>query len=339
MKKKKSILGSSKPYRNSKWLGPNDKIIPMGPILGAEPKIPKPLDKKFMGCSKNTSTKKNSLNENTIDDMSDVMYLMWNELKQFNPRKLKMKDIIKAAKSIAAILDEPQIGISKTEELISAFLKRPDGFALKLKKRDLVQESLLYNEFANADNAVDKKCPVCGIDFKNIHAKDQKYCCATCEAKGNSVSKLEESWNTQQIKKAGFIPYFRDNTGTLRMLFVKSSDPKFGGDKFMIAKGHVDSGENEIQAGLREAHEECGLKQTNLIQNTIRIGWKGEITGYTENSEMTIFIGEVLDPTDFDKPGFEVSSTKWMTLKEFYSVGRKSQVNIVKSCEGELPRF
>lgn len=335
MKKKKTILGSDKSYRNSQWLGPQDKVDELGPILGAEPKKSKILSTKFMGCSRINMTNKKVLAE-IYDDPSDFMYLMWEELRGKKPRKLTMNDIVNAATEIANTFAEGGNIGSKKEDLISSFLHRPDGFMRKMKKRDLVQESLTYNEFANADKTVDKKCPVCGITFKNIHSTDQKFCCAECELKGTMSNNLEEAWDRSQIKKAGFIPYYRDNNGVARMLFVISSDPSYGGDKPMIAKGHVDAGENEMQAGLREANEECGLRPSNLISNTVKIGWKGEITGYTETSEMTIFIGEVTDPVDFDKPGFEVSETKWLTADEFYRIGRKSQSNIVKACDGKI---
>jgi len=149
------------------------------------------------------------------------------------------------------------------------------------------------------------------------------------------LQKLEEAWNNQ-TKKAGFIPYFKDNNGIIRMMFVMSSDSAYGGSRFQLAKGHIDKGESGLVAALREANEECGLKQSNLILSTVKVGWKGEIHGNIEKSEMVIYIGEVNDPIDFDKPGYEVSKTKWMTSDEFFAYGRKSQINIVKFCAGRI---
>ena len=50
-KKKSKIVGSTKPYTNPKYLKGKDKIKKAGRILGGSAKIPKPLDKKFVGCS------------------------------------------------------------------------------------------------------------------------------------------------------------------------------------------------------------------------------------------------------------------------------------------------
>ncbi len=146
--------------------------------------------------------------------------------------------------------------------------------------------------------------------------------------------KLKES--VEQTTKAGFIPYYINEQGILKMLFVISSNPMYGGSKPMIAKGHVDKGETPVQAGLREAHEECGLKQNNLKPNTIKLGWQGKITGYTETSIMDIYIGEVINPNDFDKPGFEVSKTFWLTSDEFNQYGRISQKMIVQTCANKV---
>jgi len=51
---------------------------------------------------------------------------------------------------------------------------------------------------------------------------------------------------------------------------------------------------------------------------------------------MEIFIGEVKDPKAFDKPGFEVSKTVWLTAEEYSQVGRKSQNNIVQACSSKI---
>lgn len=139
-----------------------------------------------------------------------------------------------------------------------------------------------------------------------------------------------------KINKAGFIPYFIDRNNKVHMLFCLSSDPAFGGDKFMIGKGHVDAGESIEQTALREASEELGLKRSNLKADTVQIGWTGQITGTTETSTMTIYIGEVNDPRDFNIPGHEISKVKWFTPEEFSHDGRPSHKHIVQSCASKI---
>jgi len=193
---------------------------------------------------------------------------------------------------------------------------------------------LTYREFANASKAKNKKCPTCESEFKNVHSANQKYCSSDCEVKGETVKKLQEAFDKSIIRKAGFIPYYFDNFGKLRMMFVMSSDPTYGGSKWMIAKGHIDGKETDLQAALREGNEECGVKQSNI--KFIKLGWKGLIKGYTESSEMTIYIGEVKDPVDFDKPGNEIKAVKWITPEEFNSIGRNSQKFIVEACVNKI---
>ena len=201
-KKKSKIVGSTKPYTNPKYLKGKDKIKKAGRILGGSAKIPKPLDKKFVGCS-------------------------------------------------------VEHGL----------------------------ENWLLEEYKNF-----------GSD------------------------------------KAGFIPYFKDNKGVIRMLFVKSSNPAYGGDKFMIAKGQMEPNENPRDAALREGKEECGLKPDNLKPESIRLAWQGKISGLVDTASMSIYIGEVIDPINFSATDFEVSETKWMTLEQFQSSGRGSHRQIVEIC-------
>jgi len=212
-------------------------------------------------------------------------------------------------------------------------------------KNVLAEEILNYNEFRNANKAIEKECPVCHDSFKNVHSPNQIYCSKVCDIKGSNTNQIKEAFDlfnqgkdsqTKTATKAGFIPYWNDS-GTVRMLFVLSSDPAYGGSQWMVAKGRVDPGENAMQAALREAHEESGLRQNNLIPGTTKLGWRGEITGYTETSIMEIYIGEVKDPRNFDKPGFEISETKWLTPEEYAQIGRKSQNNIVQTCAKSIP--
>jgi len=120
------------------------------------------------------------------------------------------------------------------------------------------------------------------------------------------------------------------------MRFYISSNAQYGGPDWQIPKGRVDEGENVQQAGIREAVEECGLVPENLKKDTIQIGWSGTITGMDARYPLTIFIGEVIDPKNFVKPGFEASKSGWLTLEQFLSKGRRSQQNIVKACASKI---
>lgn len=132
-----------------------------------------------------------------------------------------------------------------------------------------------------------------------------------------------------KIIKAGFIPYVFENNLPVFM-FMISSDVAFGGLDPAIAKGHVDDGESEMQAGIREAEEELGLVTSNLKHETIQLAWKGNIDGLTEQYPLSVFIGEVKNKNDFVKPHYETASVIWLTEEEYIKSGRKSQAHIVK---------
>lgn len=133
-----------------------------------------------------------------------------------------------------------------------------------------------------------------------------------------------------ELRKAGFIPFFKGERG-IEFLFMVSSDANFGGDKPMISKGGVDGNETEIEAAIREAQEELGLKESNLKNRNFKEVWSQKTEGLTATYSMKIFIGEVKSKTDFSIPHYETEKTVWMTAEEFYRDGRQSHAIIVRA--------
>lgn len=125
----------------------------------------------------------------------------------------------------------------------------------------------------------------------------------------------------KKIYRSGVIPYHIVD-GEIRMLFMKPSEPKFGGDVFQIAKGKREEGESPLETGLREANEELGLFSGN-IKETHELG---EFMGRT-----TIFVCEIKDPDAFGDPHFETKEVKWMTPEEFQKEGRDLHKPVVKA--------
>lgn len=116
----------------------------------------------------------------------------------------------------------------------------------------------------------------------------------------------------KKILRAGFIPYYIENKNVYVML-MKPSDEKYGGDKFQLAKGRVESGETSLEAALREANEELGLKYSNIED----ISYLGTFLGYTD-----VYYGKVIDKNDFQETTYETGETAWMTVEEFLDKGR-----------------
>jgi 8-oxo-dGTP pyrophosphatase MutT (NUDIX family) len=134
--------------------------------------------------------------------------------------------------------------------------------------------------------------------------------------------KLNEVSTRKPRDKAGIIPYHGN-----KCLFMISSDPTFGGPDPAVAKGGIDSGENILQAAVREGEEELGLKKSNFVNAPFK-AWEGEIKGLLNSYTMHVFAVEVKDPTDFDTPHYETEQTVWMTREEFAKNGRASQRQI-----------
>lgn len=129
--------------------------------------------------------------------------------------------------------------------------------------------------------------------------------------------------------KAGIIPYIVED-GVVKMLFMVSSDARYGGPDPMISKGHVDEGENFAQAAVREGEEELGLKTSNMDGAPI-LAWKGELSGMDAKYAFHVFTVKVKDKNDFGQFHYETQSTHWLSAQEFAEQGRKSQNNIVQS--------
>lgn len=123
------------------------------------------------------------------------------------------------------------------------------------------------------------------------------------------------------VYRAGLIPYIVEQ-GNVRMMFMRPSDPEFGGDTYQIAKGKVEVGETHLAAALREAKEEIGL----FIGNVIKTEEVGQFMGRT-----TVFVSKIKDTSMFGEPSFETSDVKWMTLEEFVESGRELHKPVVKA--------
>jgi len=121
--------------------------------------------------------------------------------------------------------------------------------------------------------------------------------------------------------RAGFIPYYIER-GTVYVMLMKPSDPKYGGGEFQIAKGHVDPGEDNITAAMREANEELGLRKDNVVS----VEYLGNFLGYT-----AIYYGKVKNKDNFDKTTYETGATTWMTVNKFLNIGRGLHKPIIKA--------
>ena len=116
----------------------------------------------------------------------------------------------------------------------------------------------------------------------------------------------------RKAPRAGFIPYYIHD-GSLYVMLMQPSNPKFGGSEFQMAKGRVEEGETHMEAAIREATEELGLRECNIVSTQ----FLGLYFNYTE-----VYYGEIKDKDDFGDFHFETGATKWMHIDEFFVTGR-----------------
>lgn len=120
--------------------------------------------------------------------------------------------------------------------------------------------------------------------------------------------------------RSGTIPFYFAPDGTLKMLFMVSSDPNFGGSLPQVSKGGVDRGEEIKQAAIREGEEELGLREDNILR----------VLSPIKDELFTAFPVEINDPDHFSDPHYETKQVVWMTPEEFYQSGRPLHKAIVK---------
>ena len=133
----------------------------------------------------------------------------------------------------------------------------------------------------------------------------------------------------KKTQRAGVVPFYVPDDGEVKMMFMKPSDKKYGGEEFQLAKGKVDEGENPLEAGIREAGEELGLRESN-------IKWLEKAGVFLETHHIYIVEVHSMDDNVFDKPHFETGAVCWMTDAEFISDGRPLHVPIVKKCAAKF---
>lgn len=83
--------------------------------------------------------------------------------------------------------------------------------------------------------------------------------------------------------KAGGFPMYKDPKGQLWVCTFVSNNPRYGGKRPQMPKGHPDAGEKPVTVGAREASEETGIPFKALMKNPISVStkiFKGETHDY-----------------------------------------------------------
>lgn len=127
------------------------------------------------------------------------------------------------------------------------------------------------------------------------------------------------TYNTRppKVYRAAMVPFFVNYTHPelTKMMFMIPSDSTYGGDSPQMAKGQIEEGETAVQAAIREAHEELGLREDNIITIIDCGNWLGR-------TQVFAAIVKSDDQNSFDDFHEETSETMWLTLSEFMDKGR-----------------
>jgi len=126
----------------------------------------------------------------------------------------------------------------------------------------------------------------------------------------------------EKIYRAGMIPFYVSEDGTILMKFMVPSDQTYGGSAPQFAKGRIENGEIPEEAAIREASEELGLREENVL-------WYNYLGIFLGRTHM--YICEVEKQHDFDEPHYETESTHWMTLEEFEKSGRELHRPVIRA--------
>lgn len=127
----------------------------------------------------------------------------------------------------------------------------------------------------------------------------------------------------EEVFRAGIIPFIIKD-GEIKFMFMKPSDPKFGGPDWQIAKGRVEGDDDNMTTALREGEEELGLKESN-------INYVSELGYYLGRT--SVFVCNVIDMEDFGPFHYETGDVVWLTRKEFDQLGRSLHRPIVRDAE------
>lgn len=123
--------------------------------------------------------------------------------------------------------------------------------------------------------------------------------------------------------RAGIIPYFVDEDSTILYMFMKPSDPEYGGSDWQIAKGRFDDGEDDsLVVALREGREELGLLDENIADDEV------DVVG--EFRKMFVYTCRVLDMDNFGPFHYETGDVCWLTNDEYQAFGRDIHKDIVQ---------
>ena len=121
--------------------------------------------------------------------------------------------------------------------------------------------------------------------------------------------------------KAGAIIFTRNPKPLV--LLIKSSNPMFGGTAWQLPKGQIDPGESPEEAGFREAKEEAGLLEADVLNKSVLGNFK--LRGQGESHFSKFLAVETHTAKVTGTYHFETGASKWFTLEDAAKIIRHDQ--------------
>lgn len=124
---------------------------------------------------------------------------------------------------------------------------------------------------------------------------------------------------------------YRLRNGRREYLFLKRSQGFLDN-----TKGHIEAGENEIQAAIRETMEECGLSPTLHEGFKWNMEYKYRRNGEEVRKRVSMFLGEVPENSSV-RISSEHTGSVWLTYEEaLKSLSFENQKELVIQAESFL---
>ena len=125
--------------------------------------------------------------------------------------------------------------------------------------------------------------------------------------------------------RAGLLPY-RINNGKIEYLFMRPSNPQYGGPHLQIAKGKIEQFEEPVDAAVREACEELGITKDSFFPQTLSLIWEDK---YSNGLFCKIWMARLKDNIILQQPCYETGEIAYLTLENFLLYGRDIHHKIV----------
>lgn len=130
-------------------------------------------------------------------------------------------------------------------------------------------------------------------------------------------------------EKSACLPFHKENE-KIKMLFMRPSNPLYGGTYLQLPKGTIENGYNPEETIKKELEEEVGLVESN-IEHLIFL-FKDKL----KDCNVYVYAAQVIDTNALQPFHYETSEVKWLYVNDVKHEVRKSQHSIIYKAFGKI---